>query len=105
MKPILRVFEVTTKPNYASKMLENFASTSIKVVENEPGNLGYYFGQNINENENNVYFVSIWKDIDAVKERFGENWQESFLPEGYAEIIETHSLKHIDASFGWNIKN
>ena len=100
-KPILRIFEVTTKPGFSGKMLESFATTSVKVVENEPGNLGYYFGQNINEQS--VMFVSVWQNLESVKNKFGKNWEESFLPEGYAEMIETHSLRHIDASFGWKV--
>ncbi|MCJ8276697.1 MAG: antibiotic biosynthesis monooxygenase [Bdellovibrionales bacterium] len=102
---ILRIFEVITKPNCSEKMLENFKSTSTQVVENEPGNLGYYFGKGVASEKESVIFVSIWKDLESIQNRFGENWKESYLPEGYEEIIEVHSLKHIDVSYGWKVSD
>lgn len=47
-------------------------------------------------------FVSIWDDLDAVKRHFGEDWQESYLPEGYEDLIETCSIRHIYVGSGWN---
>ena len=100
---ILRIFEVITKPNCAEQMLENFKTTSAQVVKDEPGNLGFYFGQGIQAEKESVVFVSIWKDLESIQKRFGENWKQSYLPEGYEEIIETHSLKHIKTQ-GWELK-
>ena len=101
-KPILRIFEVITKENCAEKMLDNFEQTSSKVVQGEPGNLGFYFGRNANHENESVVFVSVWKDLESVKNKFGEHWRDSYLPEGYEDIIETHSLKHIEA-IGWAV--
>jgi hypothetical protein len=51
-----------------------------------------------------VVFASIWKDLDAVKERFGEDWQVSFLPAGYEDLIDECSVRHIDLSAGWHVQ-
>ena len=103
--PVLRIFEVTAKPGCVETLLEKFATTSAAVVADEPGNAGYFFGRCVQPatDADSMMFVSLWTDLDAVKARFGADWQESFLPEGYDDLIERHSLRHIDASGGWHI--
>lgn len=102
--PLLRVFEVRTKDGCADTLLANFATTSAQVVEGHLGNQGYFFGNCVQGDENTVMFVSVWQDLDAVKTRFGADWQVSFMPEGYEDLIETCSVRHFDMSEGWNVE-
>lgn len=44
--------------------------------------------------EDSLVFVSVWESLEAVKGRFGADWQESFLPEGYDDLIEKCSVRH-----------
>ena len=101
--PILRIFEVRTKPGCRDRLLENFASTSAAVVRGEPGNRGYFFGRCVQGGEDVVLFVSVWENLAAVKARFGDAWQESFMPPGYEDLIETHSIRHFDMQSGWHV--
>jgi hypothetical protein len=32
--------------------------------------------------------------VDAIRARFGHDWRSSFLPPGYAELIEECSVEH-----------
>ena len=43
--PVLRIFEVRTKPDCAAVLLKNFATTSAQVVSGKPGNRGFFFGR------------------------------------------------------------
>ena len=101
--PLLRIFEVRTKEGCAETLLENFATTSADVVKGHPGNRGYFFGKCVHGGDNIVMFVSAWKDMDAVKKRFGDDWQVSYIPEGYEDLIEECSVRHFDMSEGWNV--
>ena len=101
--PVLRIFEVQVKDGHVEELLENFATTSSKAVEGHPGNRGYFFGRCIQGDENMVMFVSMWDDLDAVKKRFGDDWQVSYLPDGYEDLIDSCSIRHVDASIGWHI--
>lgn len=101
--PILRIFEVQAKDGYVEELLENFSTTSSQVVQGYPGNQGYFFGRCVQGDENMVMFVSVWDDLDAVKKRFGRDWQESYLPDGYEDLIETCAIRHVDVGSGWNI--
>jgi quinol monooxygenase YgiN len=102
--PILRLFEVTANAGCAAQLLAEFATTSAHVVRGEPGNEGYFFGQEIAVGGETVLFASVWRDLDAVKARFGDDWQVAFLPEGYEAMIETCSVRHVDLSDGWHVK-
>lgn len=102
--PILRLFEVRVKKGCVDTLVQNFATTSADVVRSEPGNRGYFFGQEMSVNEEKVVFASVWRDLDAVKQRFGASWRISFLPEGYEDLIEDCSVRHIDLSDGWHVR-
>jgi len=95
-KSILRIFEVRAKPGNAELLRQKLSDTSVSVVNGKPGNLGYFFGENLSSDENDLMFISVWKDLESIKSLFGKEWEESFLPEGYDEIIESCSIKHIE---------
>ncbi|WP_419906725.1 antibiotic biosynthesis monooxygenase [Hoeflea sp.] len=97
----MRLFRVRAKPGCAEELLKKFESTSADVVRHEPGNMGYFFGRGLSVDEDVVVFASFWTGLDAIKRRFGEDWQISFLPQGYDELIETCSIEHIDVGSGW----
>ena len=100
---ILRIFDVRTKPGCAANLLEKFASTSAGVVDCEPGNLGYFFGEGVEQDRDTVMFVSVWESMSAVKARFGTDWQSSYLPPGYEDLIESCSVRHISVGAGWKV--
>lgn len=101
--PVLRLFEVRTKAGCSSELIEKFATTSAAVVENEPGNRGYFYGRLVHSRQDVVIFASLWRDTSAIKERFGEEWQDSFLPPGYEHLIDECSVRHFDLSSGWHV--
>lgn len=101
--PILRVFQVRSKPGRAAELIAKFGDTSAKVVQGHPGNLGYFFGHGVGTDDDYVVFTSVWRDLDAVKVRFGETWQDSFLPPGYEELIEECSVRHVNVGKRWHV--
>ena len=100
--PIMRLFEVRTKHGCADKLMQKFATTSAEVVKDEPGNEGYFYGRSVQSDDNVVVFASIWKDMNAIKDRFGEDWQSSFLPSGYEDLIDECSVRHFNLASGWH---
>lgn len=102
--PIMRLFQVKAKKGCADELLGKFATKSADVVRQEPGNEGYFFGQGVAVDDDIVVFASFWKDLNSVKQRFGEDWQSSFLPSGYEALIDECSVRHIDLSSGWHVQ-
>ncbi len=103
-KLIMRLFHVRAKHGCVAELIEKFASTSADVVQREPGNRGYYFGAGIEADEDVVVFASFWEDLDAIKARFGEDWQVSYLPDGYENLIDDYWVEHIDVGAGWHVQ-
>ena len=103
--PILRVFEARAKEGRVEELARKLATTSVGVVLHEPGNEGYFFGRGLAGDREVVLFVSVWKDLDAVKKRFGTEWESSFLPPGYSDLIADCSVRHYDLAGGWHVQN
>ena len=101
---ILRLFQVRARPGCAAELIRKFRVTSAEVVRGYPGNLGYFFGHGVDADDDYVVFTSVWSSLDAVKARFGDTWMESFLPSGYEDLIEEHSIRHIDVGAGWHVE-
>ena len=101
--PIMRLFEARAKPGRAKELLENFSTTSADVVRTEPGNVGYFFGEVIQGDNDVVMFASLWSSLSAIQDRFGDDWQTSYMPPGYEDLIEECSVRHVDLGSGWNV--
>lgn len=103
---IMRLFHVRAKPGCAAQLIKNFATTSADVVQHEPGNKGYFFGRGVQDSQGAdvVVFASMWRDLDAIKARFGDDWQVSYLPEGYDDLIDDYWVQHIDVGAGWCVR-
>ena len=101
--PIVRHFEAHAKPGCGDALAEKFRVTSAAVVADEPGNRGYFFGREVDGETDVLVFASVWENLDAVKERFGDTWQQSFLPEGYEDLIAHCFVRHFDMSGGWQV--
>ena len=101
--PIMRLFEAHTKQGCADRLIQKFKTTSADVVQDEPGNKGYFLGQIIADDNDVIVFASMWDNLDAVQARFGDDWQQSYLPEGYEDLIEECSVRHFDLSVGWHV--
>ena len=99
---ILRVFEARAKPGCADSLTKKFATTSVDVVRNQPGNQGHFFGKGVSDEDDVFLFVSVWRDLNAIKTRFGEDWESSFLPPGYSELIKECSVKHFALRTDWH---
>lgn len=92
---VLRVFDVRALPGKSEALKQKLSDTSVSVVAGKPGNIGYFFGQSLSSEKEDLVFISIWSDMESIKSLFGEDWEESYLPEGYEELIESCSIKHI----------
>ena len=101
--PILRLFEARAKSGLAEELMQKFATTSVEVVQNQPGNEGYFFGRSVADDLDVVVFASVWKDLSAVQDQFGADWQSSYLPEGYADLIDECSVRHYYLASGFHL--
>ena len=92
--PIIRVFRARARHGCEGALAEKLATSSVEVVQGQPGFLGHLVAGPARENQSEFIFASIWADAEAVKSRFGADWRLSLLPPGYAELIEACTVDH-----------
>jgi quinol monooxygenase YgiN len=92
--PIIRLFRARAKQGCEIALADKLATSSVEVVQGQPGFLGYLVAGPASEVQREFVFASIWTDADAVTARFGEEWRVSLLPPGYAELIDECSVDH-----------
>ena len=93
-QPIARVFRATAAPGCRDELLRKFHSSSAALVNSKKGCLKYRILEPVDASAPEVVFESIWRDLDAVKEAFGDGWQQSHLPEGYSALMTAYSVHH-----------
>jgi quinol monooxygenase YgiN len=94
--PILRLFRARAKPGCEQALGEKLATTSVEVVRDQPGFLGFIAGGPAHDAARDFVFVSTWTNAEALKACFGREWRVSLLPPGYAELIEDCSVEHYE---------
>ena len=92
--PIIRIYRARARQGCKGALADKLATSSVQVVQGQPGFLGYLVAGPANESHHEFIFASIWTDADALKARFGQEWRVSLLPPGYAELIEECSVEH-----------
>jgi quinol monooxygenase YgiN len=93
-RPIAPVFRATPAPGCRDELLQRFHSSSAALVNGKTGCLKYRILEPLDPSAPEVVFESIWQDLDAVKTAFGDAWQQSYLPEGYAALMTAYSVHH-----------
>ena len=93
-RAIARAFRATAAPGCRDELLRRFHSSSAALVNSKAGCLGYRILEPVDASAPEVVFESIWRDLDAVKVAFGDAWQQSHLPEGYAALMTAYSVHH-----------
>jgi quinol monooxygenase YgiN len=92
--PIIRIFRARAKQGCKKALADKLATSSVQVVQGQPGSLGFLIAGPANDDQQEFIFASVWADAEAIKALFGQEWRVSLLPPGYAELIEECSVEH-----------
>lgn len=92
--PLLRIVKARAVPGCERALAEKFATTSPQLVRDQPGLLGFLASGPANDATRDFVFATMWRDADALKACFGQEWHVSLLPPGYSELIESCSVEH-----------
>jgi len=92
--PIIRVFRAHARQGCKRALADRLATSSVQVVQGQPGFSRLSSCRSGERKSAQFIFASIWTDADALKARFGQEWRDSLLPPGYAELIEECSVEH-----------
>jgi quinol monooxygenase YgiN len=95
---LIRVFRAQPKPGKADEFAELVQTISVPFVESQPGLVARFTGQGIGRSDDEIVMISVWENIDALKNMTGESWEEEVIPDAReAERIETCSVHHYES--------
>ena len=93
---ILRLFRARAKVGSENALAEKLTTTSVQLVRDQPGFMGLLAAGPANDIDHDFVFATIWRDAEAVRAFFGEDWHVSLLPPGYSELIDACSVEHYE---------
>jgi quinol monooxygenase YgiN len=93
---IIRVFRAKIKADKVSDFKRMVQEQSIPWLTSTAGMLGYFAGEPIAEEEPEFVMVTLWQDLDALKEFVGENWQTPIVTADEAPLVEEMAAHHYE---------
>jgi quinol monooxygenase YgiN len=93
---IVRVFRARIQPGKLAKWQEKVEKFSIPWLKSQRGMLGYYPGKPLDPASKEYCMISLWQDLNALKEAVGEDYLEVVLLEDEAVLVEETSVDHYE---------
>lgn len=84
-------------PGKSHELTELVKEISIQFVDGQAGLLARHTGTGIGATGDEIVMISVWENLDALKNMTGENWESEVIPdEREAERIEASSVYHYE---------
>lgn len=93
---ILRVFRARLKPGTREAFEKLCYDVSIPLVRVQPGLITLHVGKPLPDQPNEFVLVSVWNDIEAVKQFAGDTWDHPLIMPGEAALVQEATVQHYD---------
>ncbi len=93
---IIRIFQVTTHPGKQQEFSDFFHNTAIPLMQNTDGIISVLPGAARPETPTEFSFVMVWRDLEALKEFVGEDYDSPHIDPAEAELVASRTIKHYD---------
>jgi quinol monooxygenase YgiN len=90
----LRIFRVKVRQGRAAEFKRMVQEQSIPWLERSDGMLGYFAGEPHDDSSHEFVMVTLWRDVDALKEFAGNAWQTPVVTDDEAPLVEVMSADH-----------
>ena len=91
---ILRIFRAVIYQDRISDFKKMVQEQSIPWLKSSDGMLGYFAGEPHDMNEREFTMVTMWRDLDALRQFCGENWDNPVVTEDEEPLVESMSAEH-----------
>jgi heme-degrading monooxygenase HmoA len=96
---IVRIFRARPQPGAAEELERLAEEVSIPFVDAQAGLVARYTGRGVGATGDELVMVSVWEDLDAMKNMTGEDWDNPVLPDERLEPLIAESFLHVYESF------
>ena len=93
---IMRIFQVTTRPNKEEEFSKFFHETAIPLMKSTKGIVNVLPGAPRPESPREFSFVMVWESLDALKAFVGDDYASPHIDPAEAELVESRSIKHYE---------
>jgi len=96
---IVRVFQAQLKPGKRSAYERHCCEHALPLMRAQPGCLSALIGSCRLDRPNQFVVVSVWRDLQSLQAFTGEQWRQSVILPGEADLLERVCVAHYEDSF------
>ena len=85
---IVRVFPARVHPERLEEWTQLVKKLSVPLVKSGHGLVAYFPGNSIDPATGEYTMVTVWKDLESLKQWAGEKWREAIIPEQELPLIK-----------------
>ncbi|QJF53345.1 antibiotic biosynthesis monooxygenase family protein [Roseobacter ponti] len=93
---IMRIFQVVTRPGKEAAFARFFHETAIPLMQRTKGLVTVLPGAARQDSPRNFSFVMVWKDLEALQDFVGPDYQTPHIDPAEEALVESRSLQHYD---------
>jgi heme-degrading monooxygenase HmoA len=97
---IIRVFRARPQLGAADELVRLAEEVSIPFVDGQPGLVARYTGRGIGATGDELVMITVWEDLDAMKNMTGDEWESPVIPDERLEPLIAESFLHHYESIG-----
>src|SRR5439155_2126612 len=92
---VIRVFRANPTPGTEDELARLIEDVSIPFVDKQPGLVARFTGRGLGAAGDEIVMVSIWDDLNSLRNMTGEDWQSAVIPDArLSELIDSSSVSH-----------
>ncbi len=96
---IVRVFRAKLRPGKRSDFERHCRVNALPLMRAQPGCLYVLIGEPQSNLPDYISVVSLWRDLQSLQAFAGEQWQQSLILPGEADMLERVSVAHYEDSY------
>ena len=91
---IIRIFQVTIRPEYREDFERDFNTVSVDTVRNHKGLISCQIGGPTKWNPDDYVMVTFWENEESLAAFAGENWNQAIIPTQMQKYPKAFSVSH-----------
>ena len=93
---IIRIFQVRVHEGKRGEFEKFFRETAMPLMKKQPGLMSLTAGVPRPESPDNFCMVMVWRDLDAMKDFVGEDWQSAHIHPDEAKLVRERTIHHYE---------
>jgi heme-degrading monooxygenase HmoA len=93
---IIRVFRPTIHPGKEDEFELFLRETAVPLVSRQSGLVAQHVGKPRDSSSTEYVFVTVWEDVESIREFAGDRWQEAVIAPEEAHLLKDTWIGHYE---------